>query len=56
MMGKVIDKMMEENDKASIEEMLPALTIKVSTDGTATVTKDKDEDEDEDKDLVEEKE
>lgn len=43
-MGKVIDKMMEENDKESYEEMMPALTIKVSTDGSATVTKDKEGD------------
>lgn len=42
-MGKFIDKMMEDNDKDVYEEMMPALTIKVSTDGSATVTKDQDE-------------
>lgn len=44
-MGKVIDKMMAQNDKESFEEMMPALTIKITTDGQATVTKDEDEEE-----------
>jgi hypothetical protein len=40
MMGKIIDKMMGDTDKEAFEEMMPALTIKISTDGQATVTKD----------------
>lgn len=57
MMGKIIDKMIGETDKETYEEMMPALTIKISTDGQATVTKDEndgasemDESEDEDDD------
>lgn len=42
MMGKIIDKMMGDTDKEAFEEMMPALTIKIATDGTATVTKDDD--------------
>lgn len=45
-MGKVIDKMMKENDKESYEEMMPALTVKISSNGTATVTKDEEEESD----------
>lgn len=55
-MGKVIDKMMEKNDKESFEEMMPALTVKISTDGTATVTKDEDDVEDPSPEEVEQEE
>ena len=44
MMGKIIDKMMGDTDKEAFEEMMPALTIKISTNGEATVTKDEEED------------
>lgn len=47
MMGKIIDKMMGDTDKEAFDEMMPALTIKISTNGEATVTKD-DEEEEED--------
>lgn len=48
MMGKIIDKMMGDTDKEAFDEMMPALTIKISTNGEATVTKDDDEEEEED--------
>lgn len=47
MMGKIIDKMMGDTDKEAYEEMMPALTIKIATDGTATVTKDEEMEEEE---------
>lgn len=47
MMGKIIDKMMGDTDKEAYEEMMPALTIKISTNGEATVTKDGEEEEEE---------
>jgi hypothetical protein len=50
MMGKIIDKMMGDTDKEAFEEMMPALTIKISTDGQATVTKDENEEEEEEND------
>lgn len=56
MMGKIIDKMMGDTDKEAFEEMMPALTIKITTNGEATVTKDKDEEDedDESKELMKE--
>lgn len=53
-MGKVIDKMMEENDKNSYDEMMPELTIKVSKDGTATVTRNEEDADEEVEEEVEE--
>ncbi len=43
MMGKIIDKMMGDTDKEAFEEMMPALTIKITSRGDATVTKDEEE-------------
>lgn len=43
MMGKIIDKMMGDTDKEAYEEMMPALTIKITSSGDATVTKDEEE-------------
>ena len=56
MMGKIIDKMMGDTDKEAFEEMMPALTIKITTNGEAAVTKDKDEEDedDESKELMKE--
>lgn len=56
MMGKIIDKMMGDTDKEAFEEMMPALTIKITTNGEVAVTKDKDEEDedDESKELMKE--
>lgn len=43
MMGKIIDKMMGDTDKEAFDEMMPALTIKITANGDATVTKDEEE-------------